>query len=88
LALLSTAIVFAIRYLVSGSRTKAAALIVAVCLSVALPAISFHPEYLKFKANRQSYLTAIDADPSPHPKFKYFQLREFAGFPVGFVSMT
>lgn len=81
--LILAASVVAVRYLITRSWLAFFAVLLSIVLSVTLPAINFNPEYLKFKANRQTYLAEIEADPSPQPKFKIFLLREFADFPAG-----
>ena len=73
LALVVITIAFAIRYLFNHAWIGAVASCVAVFAALALPSIDFHPEYLVFKGKKQRYLEAISADPSPPPKFKFFQ---------------
>jgi hypothetical protein len=76
-------IVFAIRYLFAGSLIKAAIVGVAIILALTLPRIKFGQEYLVFKTNEPGYLAAVEADASPSPKFKFFDMREVSGYPAG-----
>ena len=83
LVLFLTGVAFAVRYLFARDWIKASVLAVAVLLSIVLPQINFHPERVIFERNKQSYLAAINADPSLSPKFKYFPMRELFDFPGG-----
>jgi hypothetical protein len=81
--LLAVSLVLIIRGFSARSWISATAQTAVVLLVLVSPRINFHPAHFVFKRNEASYLSAVNADPSPHPKFKYFNLKEIDGFPAG-----
>ena len=81
-ALTITALVFVVRFLIRRHWIEGVLLFGFLCLSIFTP-MDFHPEYWKFRLNKEAYVAAVRADPSPSPKFQSFVLEEFLYFPGG-----
>jgi len=50
--------------------------LVMVCIPFVIPPV-LDPPYWKFRANRSTYLVAVEADPSPPPKYVVFNWGNF-----------
>lgn len=81
--LLLATFIFALRLLFLRRWAESALLIIIIFSVVISPSIPLFPGYWKFQRNKSTYLAAISADPSPHPKFHAFLMADIGNIGGG-----